>query len=252
MRTDRKAHIAAAVVALLALTQAFACEDDEDDGTQLGRRDGAVADAATRISSEAEALGLMVELNQGEVSVSEVAAERAQRAPTLQFADRMVEEHGTLRQDLLSLSARTGIASGDSALRTMIADKARQTTEALRVQPTAGFDDAYLQGQVVMHMESLAILDGQVAPVVHTVELQSALTTMRGKIVGHLLVAQGLVRPATGDGGAANDGATGADAGLDAAPDAFVPPFVDALFPPPVDSPVESIFPLPADAGVVP
>src|SRR5688572_8237900 len=111
MRMDRKAHIAVAAVALLALGQALAC-DDEDTGTQLGRQDGAAADAAVTIATQAEALGLMVELNQGEVSVGEVATERAQRDPTRQFAERMVEEHGVMRQDLLSLSARTGIASG--------------------------------------------------------------------------------------------------------------------------------------------
>jgi putative membrane protein len=200
MKRSRASTLVLAAFAVWAVTS---CDDDPDDGSQFGRQDGGDA-----VPTDAEALGFALEANTDEVSTADVALARAQMAPTMAFASRMVNEHTGANQRLLALASGKGLVSSDSALRRAIASQTQQSLSQLWAAAAGDFDLTYARSALGLHMQVLAMLDGQLLPAVRDADLRAELTLERAAVAEHVTAAQALVAQ-LGSAGGADAGAGG-------------------------------------------
>lgn len=232
-------------ICALALFAPIACDDEEDiiirrdggagttDASVLGGTGGGggaagtTPDASTTLT-QAQAVGVVVEANAGEVQVGGLALSRAATASTRSFAMMMVEEHSAAQRRLLMASTAAGVQPAESPLKDQLGAMAQATLADLSQRTGAAFDTAYLQSQVVMHQMVLMLLDQNILPVVTNAQLRTELMAIRASVAMHLAHAQqllgtgadggaGAAGGAGGTGGSAGTGgAAGADAGADA------------------------------------
>lgn len=241
-----------ALLCVTAMLAPVACDDDEidrrdaaagRDGSVLAGRDGGLAgvggggaggsvldaganaDAANGPLTQAQAAGVVVEANAGEVEVGGLALSRSVTAQARSYAMMMVEEHSAAQGRLLALLSSIGIVPEESPVKDMLASMTQMTLAGLAPRTGATFDMAYLQSQVTMHTMVLALLDQRILPVVTNAQLRTELTAVRATVARHLAEAMQLLGTPDGGvdaaGGAGGGGAGGSvDAAVDAAADA--------------------------------
>jgi Raf kinase inhibitor-like YbhB/YbcL family protein len=129
------------------------------------------------------------------------------------FGQRMVDEHSAANRRLTSELMNLGVTPADSATRRELAMAAAQATNSLWAAPTATFDQVYLQSQVDMHSQVLALIDDVLLPSATGTLLKAEVAGMRMSVVAHLADARTLLE--SGSDGGAGDGARPADAGRD-------------------------------------
>lgn len=153
--------------------------------------DAGVAIAA--LTSEAQALAVMVQLNVGEIRTATVARTRAASQPVIEFANEMLTEHGAAEARLAGLIVSTGILPATSQLLDVLRDATDRTVAALRaIQDDATLESAYVRSQVSAHELALQLIDQQLAPLVQNPDLRNELTTMRTEMSNHLTQARAL------------------------------------------------------------
>jgi putative membrane protein len=191
------------------------------DGGSDGGRDAALdattssPDAAARIT-EPQVVGVTSAINAGEIQAGTLASEKAVSGPAIDFAEMMVTMHTAAQQRQSAL----GIAAAPSPQRTAVESAAMTAQQMLMNTPAGpGFDLAYLESQVTMHLMALELIDEVLLPSATTQALRNELTGTRAEVAMHLAQARDLVSRAR-DGGlpAADAGTTStsdAGAGLD-------------------------------------
>jgi putative membrane protein len=91
--------------------------------------------------------------NVDEIELGKLAVERSSNELVRGFAEKMITAHSALRKDAAALSGRTGLVVAES-----MDAMGKVQAALLRNQSDAGFDKAYLAGQVEIHNLSLALL----------------------------------------------------------------------------------------------
>jgi putative membrane protein len=187
-------------------------------GTEAGGGDGAGADLAVESRlSEPQVLAVVIEANNGEVAAGEVADARAQDMRAAAFGRRMINEHSAANQRARVLADTLALMPSDSGVRRMLSANAHALVEMLWAQPAATFDRAYVQSQIMVHMQVLTLIDTVLLPSTTTAQLRAELMTMRTAVMSHLTDAQALLPLLQGDGGVAGDGGGAGDGGTDGA-----------------------------------
>jgi predicted outer membrane protein len=165
--------------------------------------DAADAAEVAAVMSENEVVGVLDEVNTGEIQLASLAQTRTQTPAVQNFANMMVSDHTAALQSLANVSAQTGIAAANSALQMQLHQEAADMMTMLSALPTApAFETAYVQGQVMMHGKVLSIIDQQLLPITTTPALRTEVMSQRATVARHLTEAQALQ-------GGADAGATG-------------------------------------------
>jgi putative membrane protein len=145
-------------------------------------------------------------VNSGEVTVGKLASTRADDAAVKSFAAKMVTEHGAAVTKLEMLFQTIAVMPTTSAERTMVAAAGMAAVTKLTPLDGAAFDKAYIDSQVEMHTTALTLLDTKLIPSASKAQLKTELTSMRGDVATHLMLAKQIQASLLGDGGAGPDG----------------------------------------------
>jgi putative membrane protein len=245
-----KLHGVLAVVAIAALGVA-ACDDDDDNknclvdggagrdggagttadaaagsggggsaGSDAAVADGAdaadAADAAVMLT-DPQIAGVMVTANSGEVDAGFVADSRTRTAAVRTFANMMIADHTMANQALVTVLDAQNLLAADSPARRALQIQASQTLSDLWAAPAAGFDLAYADSQIAMHMMVLSLLDSTLIPQATNAALKTALMSARATVAAHLAEAQALRAALTADGGTTDGATDGTGGAADAA-----------------------------------
>jgi predicted outer membrane protein len=155
--------------------------------------DAADAAEVAAVMSENEVVGVLQEVNTGEVQLASLAQTRTQTPAVQNFANMMVSDHTAGLQSLANVSAQTGIAAASSALQMQLHQEAADMMTMLSALPTApAFETAYVQSQVMMHGKVLSIIDQQLLPITTTPALRTEVMSQRATVARHLMEAQAL------------------------------------------------------------
>lgn len=147
--------------------------------------------------------------NQGEIDISRVATRKAQHDQVKQFAQKMVDEHTKLTQQIDEWRTRTGDNAqannnaqqrpamrnqGNlvSILETACQMQTRRTEEMLQDKQGAKFDMAYMGGQIMAHVAMLSFLEASQG--VGDEQLQDTLKKAHEATARHLDEAKQIVR----------------------------------------------------------
>lgn len=160
-------------------------------------RDAGVAAADAQVDDAAVADGQILlaarTASVGEVEQGQLAIERAQSASVLMFAEMMVEEHSLAIESADTLAQDEGLDLTESQLSSTLE---LQSTGILSVLQEAGddeFDVVYMETQVALHQQLLALLDEELLATEGgptNAALRSYLELLRGDIEAHLEEAQ--------------------------------------------------------------
>jgi putative membrane protein len=186
---------------------------------------GDSADAPAAMLNDGQVAGVMLEANAGEVQAGNVANARSMNPAVRMFAAMMITDHTGATQTLEATLAAQAIEAVDSPLRRMLSEQAAQTLNSLWAASPSGFDVAYADSQVAMHMMVLGLLDQTLIPMTSNAALKMDLQAARMTVTMHLMAAQQLRLKLSADGGVPDSmgGTDGTDAGADGG-DAPAPP----------------------------
>jgi putative membrane protein len=168
---------------------------------------GSNADAGVAGSSDAGALGgdagavlalkdgqilyVADTLNAGEVDQARAALPKLTNADVRSFANDMITEHGTARDQLLQLADDQDIAPAGSEVADDLHSKSDSAVQRLLAAAPDGTDALYVQLQVTAHVDAAALLD-QLITAADSDPLRTQLTDLRSSVQSHLDRARAL------------------------------------------------------------
>lgn len=191
------------LVALAACDRDGAATTDTDDTmpaspatvTAPAAMEPPVTDPATAgpdaQTGQAEALALLVAVNEHEIAAAEQARAKSVDGDVLEFANLMDTEHSANLEQTRALmgGAATGADSAEVA-----AQRAKGEAELARLGALDGdaYEDAYVDAMVAGHDEVLRMLDGKLIPAAQDNAVRQHFTTTRGHVAAHLEKARAL------------------------------------------------------------
>jgi putative membrane protein len=130
--------------------------------------------------------------NQDEIQSSRVALEKGENAQVKQFAQRMVDDHSRMEQEMQTLLQSKGITPQDNPLSTQMKQTAQTAIQALQGMSGRQLDSAYVAHQVRSHQATLQALETMLIPNARDPQMKAMLETARPAVAQHLADAQKL------------------------------------------------------------
>lgn len=157
-------------------------------------------------NADAAAMKQLAQANLNEIEGGKMAASKAQSPEVKQFAQKMVDDHGKMLEDLKNLAQRKSVALPQSAsLKDMAQMKIMERSSG------ADFDKKYMAEMVKDHEKDLKDVR-DLATKAKDAEFKAAVQEASGKINEHLQLAQRIANSsATGStgSGSSTSGSTG-------------------------------------------
>jgi hypothetical protein len=177
----------------------LACADSADRGGSPEGLDGAAAgDALTQsdapttaavLCSDGQIAAAIRSVSEGEVSLVQAVRENFADRTAAALADHMLTEHSLLLFQLNGETRAAQIAPVDCALARALTSSAGADTASLQTLRAPAVDRAYVEREVLAHLQSLALLDGFFAPGARNERIVYAIRVMRDVETQHLGVA---------------------------------------------------------------
>lgn len=171
---------------LLSAIVVCACSENQVNGNALV--DASVPDSLAEQLSDAQVMGVVLALNQGEIDQGKVAQANAVAPEVKAYGDKMVTEH----QAALDRENALGIPSAESPLRTQVQTESQSLVTLLQDKSGDSFDLAYVEAQITVHTKALDTVDTTLIPANDNALLAAELTTLRASIQAHLTEARAL------------------------------------------------------------
>lgn len=130
--------------------------------------------------------------NQDEIQTSQIALQKATRPEVRQFAQRMVDEHTRVEQEMRQALQAKGMQPQDNALSQQMKQTMSAALQQLQTASGAAFDQAYIAHQVQSHQATLQALQTQLIPNARDPQLKQMLQAVQPAVQGHLRMAQAL------------------------------------------------------------
>jgi len=163
-------------------------------GSEAGAAGEGTGGTADRVQlNDNQIIQILVTANSGEISAAEIAKPRLKVAAAVSFAETMITDHGTAQQQVLALASTKQLAPEKSTISDELDAGAAALLAKLSATPTAMLDSVYMQSQVKMHQEVLALIDTELMPSASDADLKALLTTLRTSVAAHLAQAQTVV-----------------------------------------------------------
>lgn len=174
------------VVGLLASSAALAGSGDKSK-TGTGKSGTATGTAQKSDMTEAQALGVMLTANAGEVAVGQAVAARTTNPEVRSYAMKLLDDHLSANRDLLKLAENTKMVPADSPARgSLMDDTNKELADLWNKEAGADLDKMFLTSSIEDHAKDLKMIDEKLTNSVTTPELKQQLTTLRATIAGHL------------------------------------------------------------------
>lgn len=130
------------IVLLLTSVYAIACEDENEAGGSLSRRDSRFMESVSQA-------------NLGEVHLGQMAASKGTNIVIKSYARRMVRDYNKAQTDLKAIAAHFDNAEGLDGL-----DRETEEIRLLLVKlPDYRFDSAYIHNEILTHQRTLVLYD---------------------------------------------------------------------------------------------
>lgn len=129
-------------------------------------------------------------LNNGEITIAEVARKNARSQQVKDFAAMMITQHRDAQNKAKALAQKAKITAQDDDVSNKLKTEGDGVVADIKTKKGAEFDKAYIDSQVKMHTEGLDIIDNQLLPSVKNGDFKDHLNTVRQHVEAHLSKAQ--------------------------------------------------------------
>lgn len=142
----------------------------------------------TDTMTDRDVAAIFLAANNTDVSYAQVAVSpgRTTNTEILDFARRMLSDHGGLNKAALDLYSAAGIVPRDHVIALDFRDESAAKRDTLRERTGAAFDSTYMANEVRYHQRLLGALDSLLIPTARNPELKSMLTRVRPAVAAHL------------------------------------------------------------------
>ena len=130
--------------------------------------------------------------NQDEINSSRVALEKGENAQVKQYAQRMVDDHTRMEQQMQQMLQQKGLAPQDNAQSLQMKQAARAALTRLQGLSGRALDSAYVAHQVQSHQATLQAMETTLIPNAKDPQMKSMLEAARPAVAQHLADAQKL------------------------------------------------------------
>ncbi|MFC5578717.1 DUF4142 domain-containing protein [Lysobacter niabensis] len=138
--------------------------------------------SAAATTSQADALALLIAVNEHEIAAADQAQTKQVTGPVLAFAQMMKSDHEKNLADTTRLGGAESTAPAISALRS----KGEADLKTLATQSGGAYERAYMDAMVRGHGEALALIDGTLLPAATADNVRKHFTTTRAEVAHHL------------------------------------------------------------------
>lgn len=214
--------------ATLSLAMLTACGENPADNNAVGA-DAATADAPAAASAnpdamnpggivpadapagamtEADALGIVVAVNEHEIAAAEQARDKKVSQPVREYADMMHTEHTANLEQVRALEGSSGVTAGTGPqIATLRSQKETARNEMATLEGNE-YERAYVDAMVRDHQEVLTMLEQQLVPAAQNAAIKQHLQMTRDAVAKHLEHARKLQGEMGGEGATTNDAGT--------------------------------------------
>jgi putative membrane protein len=185
-------------VTLIALgLAAGGCSKGSESNDAPGASQGGEATPAEMSGSDKSAaltdgqiMQILATVDDGEIQQAQVALAKTSNPQVRSFADMMINQHTSDKQQGQALSAQTKADPAPSAQANKLQTKAAQMLEKLNGTEPSDFDKIYIQGQIDQHKEVLNMLNDKLMPAAKDPMLRQQLTAAQSMVQHHIDMAQ--------------------------------------------------------------
>jgi putative membrane protein len=136
-------------------------------------------------TTDAKVLDVMVTLNNNEITMADLALNRATKSSVKNFAKMMKSDHGRNLSQMQSFSQKFGVGLVPSSLSKSLKSNGRRELSSLMRLNGDRFDKAYMTTMVKGHEKALQVVDSQIREA-RNPKLKKSLETTRNVIMKHL------------------------------------------------------------------
>lgn len=185
----------------LALMVAGCSKDGATEQTAPGASQGneAAPGESTAKPSDAQILGILATVDNGEIQQAQVALSRGSDPRVKQFATHMVEEHTNSKQKAAQFASQNNLTPASSATSEQLDRKGKEVVSALNQATPAAFDTTYMKDQIQQHQEVLNMLRDQLTPAASS-SLAAELPAIQSMVQTHLEQAREILPTLTASG----------------------------------------------------
>lgn len=150
----------------------------------------ATALAQTPRYSAEEITNALLTLNVGEVEAAGRALARAEHPQVQAYARTLMEDHRLLNQQLLAFASEAGLDPQQTAASRQLKSLMERHAELLQNPQAGGYDRAFLESQIQIHQQALALISNELLPQADAQALRRLLVGAREIVDGHLALAR--------------------------------------------------------------
>ncbi len=172
--------LAAAAAVLLSAPSFAASESDAVPGSRDSHSN--VTNPPVDGLGEAQVVGVIDEVHTGEIDAAQLALKKSNNEAVLEFARRMIADHGDSRRRL----EETGVKSGRSDVSAKLKAKHKEMGAHLSALNGPAFDRAYASAMVDGHTMVLEKTDKKLIPGAKTAALATYVQEFRTTVDSHL------------------------------------------------------------------
>jgi putative membrane protein len=166
-------------------------EQYADTATGAVGSPGAPAAPATSTAlADPQIAHVAVTANSIDSAAGEFALTRAQNARVKEFAQRMIQDHGSVNKRAAALAQRLNLRPAENDISRQLQQGDQQARDSLAGKRGADFDRAYIDREVQYHQAVLDALDKTLIPGAQNAELKTLLQEVRPNVAAHLQMAQ--------------------------------------------------------------
>ncbi|MBX3234381.1 MAG: DUF4142 domain-containing protein [Labilithrix sp.] len=140
--------------------------------------------------SDAEILGVILTVNDGEIQMAEQAAKKAKSADVKQFASMMKTHHGQGLTKTKTTETKTKITHKDSDLSSFLKGDVDKTIKDLKDKEGKDFDKGYIDAQVAAHKAVLTAIDNRLLPGAQNGDVKALVNETKKTVTDHVAKAE--------------------------------------------------------------
>lgn len=142
--------------------------------------------------SDKEIAKVLLTINDGEIQLGKLAADKTRNPTVKAFAKQMVSAHEANVKDTKALAKKMKVAPVSSDLSVLFLEDAKLANANLRNATKDDFDKAYVDGQITMHESVLDSINNKLIPSAENADLKAHLEKTASAVSEHLEHAKGL------------------------------------------------------------
>jgi len=130
--------------------------------------------------------------NQDEIQTSQVALQKGENAGVKAYAQRMVDAHTRMEQEMMRLLQSKGITPQDNAQSTQMKQAAQSAVQAMQAMSGRQLDSMYVAHQIQSHQTTMTALETMLIPNARDPQMKAMLEAARPAVSEHLVEARKL------------------------------------------------------------